>query len=286
MMGARDARVNVNRYRRAGAAVMPIAAIIFFLIALGCGALAASASRALGWTYATPRWAIAGNVVMWTPALARVLTTQTVDRGWTSPYPIATGTASWALAIVVPAIAEIAIYGVSSLIGVWRGAAAWAPAWKGTRAAANLALNLPILMAAGFLASAGEEIGWRGYLQPRLEQAGLPAPFAIVGVLWALFHVPIMWLAGYEPSRLSPRGFALFAANCISDSYIWWRASAAVGSLAPAIWFHAFHNIASQWLAPRFFPASAPQWLGEHGIIPVVVHAVVAVAVAYLFPVR
>jgi membrane protease YdiL (CAAX protease family) len=37
----------------------------------------------------------------------------------------------------------------------------------------------------------GEELGWRGYLLPRLEQfAGAPAAVWIMGALWSLWHVP------------------------------------------------------------------------------------------------
>lgn len=46
----------------------------------------------------------------------------------------------------------------------------------------------------------GEEAGWRGFLQPRLEQLlGCRVKASIVGgVIWGAWHWPVMVLAGYE----------------------------------------------------------------------------------------
>jgi membrane protease YdiL (CAAX protease family) len=46
---------------------------------------------------------------------------------------------------------------------------------------------------------AGEEIGWRGCLLPRLsEPLGLPAPSLVVGVVWAAWHLPFFAIAGTD----------------------------------------------------------------------------------------
>ncbi|XP_071785889.1 uncharacterized protein [Asterias amurensis] len=47
----------------------------------------------------------------------------------------------------------------------------------------------------GFLRVAGEEIGWRCYLLPCLMESFTPSQaLAVSGVIWGLFHVPIMIL--------------------------------------------------------------------------------------------
>ena len=39
---------------------------------------------------------------------------------------------------------------------------------------------------------AGEEIGWRGYALPRLGEAiGFPAASLVLGVIWAIWHLPL-----------------------------------------------------------------------------------------------
>jgi len=45
----------------------------------------------------------------------------------------------------------------------------------------------------------GEEVGWRGYLTPALtERFGKKKALILSGVIWGMFHWPIILLAGYE----------------------------------------------------------------------------------------
>ena len=45
----------------------------------------------------------------------------------------------------------------------------------------------------------GEEIGWRGYLLPRLAaRLGLPVASLVVGVIWACWHLPFFFIAGTD----------------------------------------------------------------------------------------
>ena len=45
----------------------------------------------------------------------------------------------------------------------------------------------------------GEEVGWRGYMMPRLkEQFGLLNGRLLGGVVWGVWHWPLMLLVGYE----------------------------------------------------------------------------------------
>jgi len=45
------------------------------------------------------------------------------------------------------------------------------------------------------LGQAGEEVGWRGFLLPRLtEQTGLVGASLIVGVVWAAWHLPLFFM--------------------------------------------------------------------------------------------
>ena len=115
----------------------------------------------------------------------------------------------WYLAVVLGPVALAGgVVGLNALLG--------GPA---------LSLGMPLLGAAVFLAfsifpgsALGEEIGWRGYVLPRL-QAGRSALSAslILGVLWGFWHLPL-WLTG-APGR-TPILYAAFVVSTISLSVI------------------------------------------------------------------
>lgn len=49
------------------------------------------------------------------------------------------------------------------------------------------------------LLAVGEEAGWRGFLYPQLKaRFGKKKGWLIGGVIWGIWHWPVMWLIGYE----------------------------------------------------------------------------------------
>ena len=215
--------------------------------------------------------------VMWSPALARAVAVATVDRGWQSPLPLSGAplTSAW-----LPALIELAIYAAPYGIGAATGLARWDPPWHGFRLIANVALNLAILMLVGFAGSVGEELGWRGYLHPKVVEQGAAAPWLVVGSIWTLFHLPLMFLVGYLRTARPWWTFGFFTVNCIADSYVWGTFSYGSASLLPAVWFHTFHNIFGQWLFPKLFPSAHPLLFGEAGLLPMLAHVVAVIAIA------
>ena len=98
------------------------------------------------------------------------------------------------------------------------------------------------IMGAGPL---GEEGGWRGYLLPRLLERGSEARASlIIGIVWALWHLPIMamfadWRSGVPFAAYLP----LYTAGVIGLSFVMsriWLISR--GSLIPCIWMHGLVN--------------------------------------------
>jgi len=57
-------------------------------------------------------------------------------------------------------------------------------------------LTIGVLVASA--AALGEELGWRGDLLPRLAPLGGTAAAVSVGVIWGLWHAPVIALDGYE----------------------------------------------------------------------------------------
>ena len=92
-----------------------------------------------------------------------------------------------------------------------------------------------------FVLVAGEEIGWRGFLQPRLVARLAPWPAAIViGVMWALWHLPLFAMPTM-PQYGSP--FAAFVIYTTALSVLLLRlAQLTNGSVILATLFHGAVN--------------------------------------------
>lgn len=142
----------------------------------------------------------------------------------------------YAAALLGPPLLVALAFGVTLLFGQSPGAlasldkAVWLPV-----------LFLMILVLGGPL---GEELGWRGYLLPRLlERAGpLKASFA-VATFWFLWHVPLFWLEGASQQGSS---IALFAAMVAAFSVLFtWLWLGTGGSLLAALLAHTMINLAS-----------------------------------------
>jgi membrane protease YdiL (CAAX protease family) len=87
----------------------------------------------------------------------------------------------------------------------------------------------------------GEELGWRGFLLPRIQQrynsllSGL-----IVGLIWALWHLPLWLLPGYGWDAVPYWSFALGAISC--SVLMTWILNNTDGSLLMASIMHLMMN--------------------------------------------
>jgi len=94
----------------------------------------------------------------------------------------------------------------------------------------------------------GEEIGWRGLLVPELLKVTSFRNTALIsGVIWALWHFPLIIFADYNAAG-TPVAFQLgcFATMVVSSSflYAWLRQRSA--SVWPPALLHASHNLLVQ----------------------------------------
>jgi len=71
------------------------------------------------------------------------------------------------------------------------------------------------------LQSALEELGWRGYMLDRLQAIWNPVKASLVlGVIHALWHLPLFWMVGTNQSRyLSGVEFTLFVVFVVAGSF-------------------------------------------------------------------
>lgn len=75
-----------------------------------------------------------------------------------------------------------------------------------------------VFLGAVFLYGGNEELGWRGFLQPLLEERlSYPAASLLTGAIWSLWHVPLWFVAGASQQNIP---FLLFAALGIVLSFI------------------------------------------------------------------
>jgi membrane protease YdiL (CAAX protease family) len=174
-----------------------------------------------------------------------------------------------------------AAYGIAWLAGIERAA----PVWQGARMVAiNVVLNLPLAAVLGLMGSIGEELGWRGYLQPRLDQLGVRASLLVVAPIEVLYHVPLIVLGGYLASGSLLITLGLACASKLTGIFLWTYGSYRLRSIWVAFWFHTLHNALSQLIFPKVFGVGAEHVLGEMGLLPV--GCQVAAALALLVALR
>jgi len=100
---------------------------------------------------------------------------------------------------------------------------------------------LPVNILVASVAAFGEELGWRGFLTTALAPLGFWRSALIIGVLWGLWHAPLI-LLGYNFMRpdvtglLLMCGFTLFVGVLLQWSRYW------TGNVWPAVVGHGALN--------------------------------------------
>ena len=134
--------------------------------------------------------------------------------------------------------------------------------------AESLAL-IPFAIAFSTPFQAGEEIGWRGFALPRLaDRFGLRIASLVLGVIWAIWHLPQFYIAGADTYHQS---FLVWAAQVVamSTAFAWLYAKSG-GSLLLVMLLHSAINNSKDIVAsgaaipPGVFSLNVPlmAWLG------------------------
>jgi membrane protease YdiL (CAAX protease family) len=104
---------------------------------------------------------------------------------------------------------------------------------------------------------AGEEVGWRGYLLPRLtERTGLVAASLVVGVIWAVWHLPLFFAAGADTKGQSfPLYMLQVTVYSVALAWLYWRTG---GSLLLTMFMHAAFNNMKDIVPSRGVGSASP----------------------------
>ena len=220
-------------------------------------------------------WVLA---LMWSPAAASVIARLVLGEGFSDVSFRFGGlrTLPWyALGLGVPLAVGILAYGaawLTGLVGFQGGAGAFMVALV------SAATWITIF---GFISTAGEEIGWRGYMLTRLIDAGVPRPVLVSGLIWALWHLPLIFAGIYAAGPYPALSVALFVGSVTSVAFVFARMRLETGSIWPVIFAHSAWNsiIQGPFDGATKGPVAA-LWTGESGILTVIVIVVVAVLVS------
>jgi membrane protease YdiL (CAAX protease family) len=131
-------------------------------------------------------------------------------------------------------------------------------------------LKYPKLFVLGSLAALGEELGWRGFMLPRMLEANSKRSYLWSALIWGMWHYPLILWGDYATSAMPPISLILFTFMILSSGVFiaWLRVES--GSLWVAVFYHACHNIFLQSAFRPFtkYGPSDPILGNESGVIP------------------
>ena len=132
----------------------------------------------------------------------------------------------------------------------------------------------------------GEEVGWRGYMMPRLkERLGLLNGRLLGGVIWGVWHWPLMLLVGYEYGTnylgAPLLGLVVWCVVCFAlNTLLDWLYEKTGCIWVPAIAHGALNAVASMPVVltdpaeASYYTVLGPMPIGLIGMLPVLAVAV------------
>jgi len=144
----------------------------------------------------------------------------------------------WYLVLLIgPPAFSLTVGAVVVLLGGTWSAALPSPLYQ-----FSWALLVTFLLFSALTDGLGEEVGWRGFALPRLLSRTSPwVASLLLGVLWALWHLPLIWTEG-KPLFGHPVWLLLIdiVAKSVLFTWVFLRTN---GSLLIAVLFHATTNV-------------------------------------------
>ncbi len=149
----------------------------------------------------------------------------------------------------------------------------------------SLAIGLVIGPPLAAITAAGEELGWRGYMLTRLLDARVPHPVLLSGLIWGLWHVPLIVSGQYAAGPSPVLSAVLFLCSVIAGGVVAALVRLRSGSVWPAVVFHSSWNALIQGPFDGFTRGGDASrttsiWIGESGLAVVAVSVLVTLWLA------
>jgi len=221
--------------------------------------------------------------MMWTPGLVAVVLRRLGREGFAdvSFHPfLGRGWRWYVLAWLLPLLVGGIAYGIGWVSGLAPPAAGAGLAG----AAALLARTMTVAVPVSAVWVLGEEIGWRGFLLPRLVQGGAARPVVLTNVIWWAFHLPLILGGVYAAGPVPAVGALLFGVTVLGLGSVACWSRLATGSIWPSVLVHATWNSVIQDGFDALTAGEGPRsvenlWVGESGILVAGMGVVVALGV-------
>ena len=145
-------------------------------------------------------------------------------------------------------------------------------------------VQLPLGAVLNSVFAAGEEIGWRGWLQPALMPLGTWPALVITGVVWGLWHSPIV-LLGYNFDRADLSGVLFMVGGCVAWGLFlgWLRLRS--DSVWPAVLAHGSLNAVGGFVL-LLSAAGATVDMARVGPLGIIAWALVAIVMIVIVGLR
>jgi uncharacterized protein len=238
--------------------------LLYYVIAFGLAVAVAALAPVLG--------ASSPLVTMFTPTVAVVVLLGVADRegGWRGAgraLGLTTlGLKGWPFAIIGPTAILFAGLWILVLAGLTTVAA---PDLSGTWL--KIMVNVLAGLAVSSFFSLFEEIGWRGYLLPRMTGFGLVGGMLVVGFLHGLWHLPLLLTTNYYHSTGNPWIVApMFVLTLTLAGVFYGYLRISTGSVWPVAVAHGATNMAwniSSEISETRSPLVLEYVGGESGVI-------------------
>lgn len=132
---------------------------------------------------------------------------------------------------------------------------------------------------------AGEEIGWRGFLVPKMKEVwGFKKAVIYSGIIWTVSHLPLMIAGQYNEGTPFWYQIPVFTVEILAINAIMAILRIKSGSVWPAIIVHGIHNFLDQAVMSGLTLTDSSKslyFVGETGFITALCIVAIAVVMVY-----
>jgi len=221
------------------------------------------------------RFGLPGLVtLMWIPGLISILLRLALGLGFADVQFIVGRPRYYSYALLVPLALALLTGLLCSVLDIRQ------LSLIGSHALRDIAPIASSVLFFGFFGAFGEELGWRGFLLPKMIAGKVPHPYLASGIVWAAWHLPLIAFGGFYRTNLTLLMTLAYAMSIVAMNFVLSELRVRSGSVWVATVLHACHNFFFQLAVPAFILARpggrSKLWEvlgGDSGIIVAVLYA-------------